>query len=581
MSAWKPVFIPLYPMDHPTRAKRPRVEGYTDLSYQGVAWNPDKALGLRTDNLFVIDCDTEEIAEAWAAEPGTETPLTQKSKRGKHFFYRGAPGERQGPVIPGHMDQKTTNTGFVVVYDPAVVEWLTEHGTEALPTPPLAIIARIRPEKKVYAEGEQLEVIGEGERSHKLASLAGAMRRQGLGFEDINETLQRTNETKCVPPLPEEEVAAIAKSISRYAPQPDAKPLNVAELVNIKAPTKDKRRIILTPLSEIEPEAITWLWEGRMPKGSLSLLGGQGAAGKSTLSFDLASSITKGTLKGVFYGQPKGVLIAASEDSFSAVIVPRLMADGADLGKIYQLSTVEGEMGISLTHDMGEVAEIAQETDAALIIFDPIISKLGNLDTHKDSDVRQALEPLKEIAEHTGCAVLGLIHVNKGDSSDPLQRLMGSAAFGNVARSVMTAYVDPEDKTKKKRLLAHTKCNVGPDMETLSFSIGTAEIRPGITASKISWGGDDPRNDRDIIAAGKQVPERMNLAQKAEEFLEEYLTEHGPTQASTLFELGALDGLKKHTLQRARQALSLVITKDGLGTVWRLPGTLGEIAGGE
>ncbi len=58
--------------------------------------------------------------------------------------------------------------------------------------------------------------IGEGQRNSALASLAGAMRRRGASQEVLEAALLADNMVRCTPPLPEPEVLAIARSISRY-----------------------------------------------------------------------------------------------------------------------------------------------------------------------------------------------------------------------------------------------------------------------------------------------------------------------------------------------------------------------------
>lgn len=60
--------------------------------------------------------------------------------------------------------------------------------------------------------------VDEGSRNAHLLSLAGSMRRKGLGEEAIRAALVTENGSRCQPPLPEPEVAAIAKSVARYAP---------------------------------------------------------------------------------------------------------------------------------------------------------------------------------------------------------------------------------------------------------------------------------------------------------------------------------------------------------------------------
>jgi len=70
-----------------------------------------------------------------------------------------------------------------------------------------------------------VDVIPEGQRNSTLASLAGTMRRKGMGEKSIMAALQEENSARCQPPLTEAEVAAIAASICRYEPTdtPDIK----------------------------------------------------------------------------------------------------------------------------------------------------------------------------------------------------------------------------------------------------------------------------------------------------------------------------------------------------------------------
>src|SRR5262249_42548847 len=64
--------------------------------------------------------------------------------------------------------------------------------------------------------------IPEGERSTRLTSIAGSLRRQGLTREAIVNALIAVNAQSCDPPLPDDEVRKIASSVSRYRPAPVA-----------------------------------------------------------------------------------------------------------------------------------------------------------------------------------------------------------------------------------------------------------------------------------------------------------------------------------------------------------------------
>jgi hypothetical protein len=60
--------------------------------------------------------------------------------------------------------------------------------------------------------------IPEGQRNNTLTSLAGTMRRRGMGAEEIEAALLVTNNKRCDPPLATDEVKKIASSVCRYKP---------------------------------------------------------------------------------------------------------------------------------------------------------------------------------------------------------------------------------------------------------------------------------------------------------------------------------------------------------------------------
>jgi len=62
------------------------------------------------------------------------------------------------------------------------------------------------------------DVIPEGQRDAILTRIAGAMRRQGLSAEEMVPSLLAVNAGRCQPPLPEEQVWKITRSVGRYEP---------------------------------------------------------------------------------------------------------------------------------------------------------------------------------------------------------------------------------------------------------------------------------------------------------------------------------------------------------------------------
>jgi putative DNA primase/helicase len=87
------------------------------------------------------------------------------------------------------------------------------------------------------------EKIPLGKRNNTLTSLAGFMRRKGFSADAIFAALKVENSKRCDPPLEEEELRTISKSISRYPP---AEEISIASLADEQsssiAPLEDKLR---------------------------------------------------------------------------------------------------------------------------------------------------------------------------------------------------------------------------------------------------------------------------------------------------------------------------------------------------
>jgi hypothetical protein len=337
----------------------------------------------------------------------------------------------------------------------------------------------------------------------------------------------------------------------------------------------------LTSLDSIKIRPVRWLWENRLPLGSLTLLGGREQIGKSTIAYTLAADITRGRLPGIYEGQPRGVIVAGTEDSYETTIVPRLMAAGADLSRIYRIdiTSVEGTDGPPvLPIDLELVEGTIHQSLAALILLDPLLSRLGgNLDTHKDAEVRRALEPLVAMADKARASVLGLIHVNKGGSRDPLTALMASRAFSAVARAVLFAMADPDEEGI--RLLGQPKSNLGPEQPMLAYRVVGMQVAQAggeaVTTGKIEWLGERAGSVSEKMETAGQSSEVRSALADAVEWLDYYLTSKGGEDDSATIKKAAIaNGHGRDTIQRARRKLGLmVVNRPTLPrtTCWALP----------
>jgi hypothetical protein len=319
-------------------------------------------------------------------------------------------------------------------------------------------------------------------------------------------------------------------------------------------------------------------------KGMFSLLAGREGTGKSTVMTDRIARLTRGQLDGVHRGRPRSAIIVATEDSWQHTLVPRLMAAGADLDRVLRLQVQRidlGECELSLPEDIDAVREVIPEHDVAMVVLDPLISRLSRgLDTHRDAEVRLALEPLAKLADDTSVALIGLIHVSKAMTKDPLTAVMGSRGFVAVARSVLFAAADPADRSN--RVLSVVKCNVGPDdssgKESLAYKVEGATVDtpegPAET-SRIVWTGVAVQGVRELLAVGDG--ERGASRQDAEEFLREILA-GGPVPSDDVVAEAKEAGITTATLRRAKDSIGVRAAKQGgqFGGVgarwyWKLP----------
>ena len=248
------------------------------------------------------------------------------------------------------------------------------------------------------------------------------------------------------------------------------------------------RTLRLTRASDIEPEPVVWAWldegEGRVPAGALTVAAGREGTGKSSFGMWMAAQITRGLLPGNFHGRPRAVFYVAVEDSWKQTIVPRLIGAGADLDLVYRVEAVEAEYGettLSLPQDNSLMEKAIAEHDVALVVLDPLMSCIGKgIDTHRERDVRTALDPLARMADRTGAVLLGIAHFNKGSGTDPASLITGSGAFKNVPRAVFGFAKDDDNDC---RVMTQAKNSLGrADLPSLTYNILSAEVptRTGI-----------------------------------------------------------------------------------------------------
>jgi hypothetical protein len=406
--------------------------------------------------------------------------------------------------------------------------------------------------------GPVSERIPEGSRNTVLTSIAGSMRRRGLGEEAIFAALQIFNQERCTPPLDETEVREIAKSIAGYEPDDDA--LRVIVRSGRQPGQRPATGEVGILISDVEPERVDWLWRGRIPKGKLTVLDGDPGLGKSAATLDLAARVSAGLdLPDGTPCEAAGAVICSAEDGLADTIRPRLDTAGGDPSRVLSLATVTDEEGlqrpISIPQDVPIIEEGIRRIGAVLVVIDPLMAFFGSdIDSYKDQNVRRALAALASLGERTGAAIVIVRHLNKSGGKTPIYRGGGSIGIIGAARSGMMVGEDPDDENR--RVLAPVKSNLAAPAPSLSFVLEEAENG----AVRVRWLGETEVAATDLLSAPRE--EDSSALGEARNFLVDLLQD-GPVPYAEVEAAAEQAGITMRTVKRAKKDLGVESHREG------------------
>jgi 5S rRNA maturation endonuclease (ribonuclease M5) len=337
-----------------------------------------------------------------------------------------------------------------------------------------------------------------------------------------------------------------------------------------------QQSVVVVRLDGVRPEVVEWVWPGRLPRGKITIFDGDPGLSKSTTSLDLAARVSTGReMPDGSPGVEGGVVILSAEDGLADTIVPRLRAAGADLSRIRALTAIRTEHGErfpELPHDLDHLEDVVREVGAALVIVDPLMAYLGgDVNSHRDQDVRRALAPLAAVAERTRAAVLIIRHLNKAAGASPLYRGGGSIGIIGAARVGLLLARDPDDEDK--RVLAVSKCNLAREAPALRFEI--QETPDG--APRIRWLGTCEHSPASLLAS-PSAAEGDGRLDEAKHFLSVEL-EAGRVNAREIYKAAREAGISERTLKRAKADLRVESVKGdfGGGWFWEAPKRANEV----
>ena len=235
----------------------------------------------------------------------------------------------------------------------------------------------------------------------------------------------------------------------------------------------------MTRASEIAPEKIDWLWPGIIARGRVTGLVGYPGLGKSQVIIDLAATVSTGRgWPGRVVNERAGdVIIFSAEDDARDTIVPRLMAAGADCGRIHIVKAVKDGDGFQRSFNLAsDLDRLQREHDlqhVQLLAIDPISAYLGStngkrVNRNQGGDVRTILDRLAVFAAKHKLAILAVSHLNKSSGTRAITRTAGSLEWINVPRAT---FLVAEEPGTDRRLFLPVKDNLDPDRSGYAFRI--------------------------------------------------------------------------------------------------------------
>lgn len=530
--------IPVFPLKPD---KSPLTDhGFKDAScnmLQIQSWwksSPDALIGIPTGHqtgLLVIDIDPE--GARWYADHFADLAcgFIAKTRRedGRHLYYR----------LPDNVEVRNSTGKLAAGVDVrgeggyVVAWWAMGHETtgsiDDLTEPPDWLLKALQEPAGAgdeRAEGNGGEHIPRGQRNSRLASIAGAMRRQGMNVDEIAEALRTVN-ARCDPPLADNEVVRIAESVGRYEPdlEESGKPLW-------------PEPVDLADLAEKAPEPPSAIIADWMPCGYATMIAGHGGVGKSAIGLHLSACIALGR---PFFGLPtkqRRVMYLSCEDRrgvlhwrLSRICLYEQISMAELDEKLVLLDLVGSEAmlwernqykGTTITPAFAELRLRLNQMEAEVLVIDGVSDTYGGNENDRFEVKRYVNAMVSLIPPENGAVVL-IAHVNKltaqGGSAEGYS---GSTGWHNAVRARW--YLYPESQStddgveRTGRLnLELQKSNLGRTDQVMQFRWDTRQhLFVGEVDGGLSHFDRNQRDERErqgileavaeVIESGDYVP---------------------------------------------------------------------------
>jgi hypothetical protein len=306
-------------------------------------------------------------------------------------------------------------------------------------------------------------------RHHAMTSVAGSLRARGLDADAIYEALIPVNQAMCEVPINDEDLQAIARSVTKlYAPQATP-PEVVIGKPSDKPIVADWRELFHSKQDALHAPPISFLIDGFLQREGVTAIAGPVRERKSLIALNLAHALLTGEKLFDHFEvtqPPARVLYLCPEVSLGP-FTDRLKKIGLidHVGETLFYRTLSSPASLSLADE-----SLLPALPGSVVILDTAIRFLEG-DENSSQDVRSFADSIFALLRH-GAESVVMLHHSPKDSGDYMtleNAMRGSGDMGAFLASCWgTKLQDPTDPYKSASFVSNLKQR---DFESKDFEL--------------------------------------------------------------------------------------------------------------
>lgn len=283
--------------------------------------------------------------------------------------------------------------------------------------------------------------VPQGKRHEEMKILSIRLRRSGLSGYRLHKAVMAENDARCLPPLPESEVAKLTGWANKHVTEvvqridPELMQASIREDYKRTISIVDGNKLKAMKLPEVK-----WIIRDLLPQG-LCILAGAPKVGKSWLAQQLGLSVATGGVALDTFQSNKGQVLHLALEDTSARIQNRMLlllrgqAQSTDLARYHSTTAWD-----TLPEAITRMEEWITGQDSPRMIIIDTFQKIRAIGRKSDDSIyaKDYLDvgQLHYLAARYGIAVVLVHHKRKAQADDPMGGVSGSTGVTGAADSI-------------------------------------------------------------------------------------------------------------------------------------------------